>query len=85
MTARKRARVVVPCPPPEVPQHWWNAGWRWLGLTGEDGYLSHTKSVTAAILVWAVVGDHWSDGLAGILIAAAGGSVILKRWIDKAS
>lgn len=71
-----------PCPPLE--SHWWNFAFRFIGLTGEDGWLSHTKSVVAVVLVWAVAGDHWSEGLVGILIAASGGVGILRAWINKA-
>lgn len=81
MTARKR--VTPPCPKP-VKQHWWNAGFRFVGLTGDDGWLSHTKSIVAAVLVWAILGNHWSEGLVGILVAASGGPSLLRLWIRKA-
>lgn len=83
------ARKPAPCPPDETPPavppapRWFNAGFRFLGLTGEDGYLSHQKCV-----LWAVLGLSWhlgifSETLAAVAISASYGAPMLKKIFDR--
>jgi hypothetical protein len=64
--------------PPAIKQYWFNALFRFLGLTGEDGWLSHQKVVLLVVTVLCYRLGIFSETLAAVLLAASHGGPLLK-------
>jgi hypothetical protein len=78
MSPAKKAPPVEP-----LPSRWWNVDFRFLALTGDDGWLSHQKCVLWAVLGISIKLGIFSETLGAVAISASYGAPMLRKIFDR--